>query len=384
MLPLLYVSTLTHFTVFGMFLAGLQLYLVDGLGASESMVGLTVGAFFFSSVALRPMIGRRIDRVGRRPFLIGSLLAFAVATGLFVLASSVPVMILLRLLQGAAGGTMYTTAASIVVDLTPPTRRGHAIARFSLFLYGGIALGAVIAEQSSRAIGFPATWLVATALAVVALAFAVPIPESSKVSEHRSAPAGIGRIVHPMALVPGLVLLMPSIAFAGVAGFGSLYAREIGLATPDLLYAALALTVIVVRLFAGALADRHGHRRASYPSLGFTICGLALLAWSPIPAAAVVAVMLFGVGFALLLPALLAFVANAVPEPERAEALATFTAFLDLGMGLGGYLVGAIAQVSSFASAYTLTALLCLVSVGLLLRVPAMPAGLSGEADPAS
>ena len=77
-----------------------------------------------------------------------------------------------------------------------------------------------------------------------------------------------------------------------------------------------------------------------------------------------------GAGFSLLFPSLALLVVNRVPIERRGVAMGTFTAFFDLGMGLGGPLTGAAAAVGGYSAAFVLAAACALgtVTVALSLR----------------
>ncbi len=372
-LRLLYAATLCNFTAFGAYFAAIQLYVEDDLGASRSSVGLAVGAFSLSALLVRPFIGRGIDARGRRPFLLAALALLALTSLGFLVAGSVPAVVGLRLLQGVAGGTFYTTAAAVATDLAPVERRASAIARFSLFLYGGFALGPVGAEWIIGAAGFAPVWLAAAALGATGVVCVALLPETGAHSIAVRAELGPARprLLHPAAVGPGLVLLTTGMGYASITGFSSLYGRSIGLDDPGLLYATFAVTIIGVRLVAGRLADSIGRVAVALPGLALAALGLGVLALVQEPAFAYVGVAAFGVGFALIFPALMAFTVDRVPDHERGEALGSFTAFMDVGTGLGAYLIGTIADRFGFGWAYGTPALLCVAGAGLLVSLAA-------------
>jgi MFS family permease len=370
-LRLLYAATLCNFTAFGAYFAAIQLYVEDELGASRASVGLAVGAFSVSALLVRPFVGRSIDARGRRPFLLAALALLALTSLGFLVAEAVPAVVGLRLLQGVAGGTFYTTAAAVATDLAPVERRASAIARFSLFLYGGFALGPVAAEWIIGAVGFAPVWLAAAALGATGVVCIVLLPETGAASMATRAELGPGnrRLLHPAAVGPGLVLLTTGMGYASITGFSSLYGRAIDLDDPGLLYAVFAVTIIGVRLVAGRLADSIGRVATALPGLGLAAVGLGVLALVQEPASAFVGVAAFGAGFALIFPALMAFTVDRVPDHERGEALGSFTAFMDAGTGGGAYLIGAIADRAGFGWAYGTPALLCLAGAGLLVAL---------------
>jgi MFS family permease len=366
----------------GMFFTGIQLFVDDELGGSKAAVGLSVGAFSITAVLVRPAVGRGVDLRGRKPYLYVGLGLLAVSSLGFVFAHSVPAVVGLRLLQGISGACVYTVVASMATDFAPLPKRASAIARMSLFQYAGIALGPTIAAVLIDGVGFTAVWLVAAAFGGVGLALATRLPESGTDAMARRAELGPGRRrwLHPRAVAPGLVLLAAGIGYASVTGFGSLFARHVGV-DEGALYAAFAVTVIGVRLVSGAIADDRGAVGVALPGLVLSSLGLGLLALVQRPVTAFAGVIVFGLGFALVFPALMAFTVGRVPDHERGEALGSFTAFLDVGMGGGAYLIGSIADAAGFRAAYAVPALSCLTGAVLLAVIARPRASLAAAAD---
>ena len=114
------------------------------------------------------------------------------------------------------------------------------------------------------------------------------------------------------------MLLTGGIGYAAVTGFGSLYARHVDI-SGGLLYAVFAFTVIGVRLVSGALADARGAVGVALPGLVLSAAGLLTMAVLQQPIPAIVGVAVFGVGFALVFPSLMAFAVGRVPDHERGE-----------------------------------------------------------------
>ncbi len=370
-LRILYVATLCNFTAFGVFYSAIQLYVRDELHADQGSVGLAIGAFSISALLVRPLVGRNIDIRGRRPFLLGALGILALSSLGFLMANSVTTVILLRLFQGAAGGAFYTTAAAVATDLAPPDKRAGAIARFSLFIYAGIAIGPSIAELVIDRSGFTTLWFVPATLAAIGIACIWSLPESGTQVMATRAELGKAkmRLIHPAAIGPGLVLMTTGMGYASITGFSSLYARQIELKSPGLLYAVFAITVIGGRLISGPLADRSNRTTISLIGIIFAAAGLGTLALIQIPTAAFIGVAAFGAGFALIFPALMAFTVDRVDDHERGEALGSFTAFMDLGTGGGAFLIGRLAERFGFGAAYGTPAVLCLIGTVLLARL---------------
>jgi len=360
----------------GLYFSAIQLFVEDELLASKAAVGISVGAFSITAVLVRPTVGRGIDVRGRKPFLLAGLAALLVSSLGFLAADAVAEVVALRLIQGISGGCVYTTIAATATDLAPRGKRAGAIARLSLFLYAGFAVGPAVAEALIDHVGFDSVWTLASALAVIAIVIVwrlLPESGTETMAMRATLERGPRRLVHPAAVAPGIVLATTGMGYSSVTGFSSLYARHVGVSA-GLLYAVFAVVVIGIRLVSGTLADTRGSMRVALPGMALTAIGLGTLSALQHPPTAVLGVALFGAGFALVFPALMAFTVDRVDEHERGEALGSFTAFNDIGSGGGAYLIGAIADAAGFGAAYATPAALCAAGAVLLALMARRPA----------
>lgn len=365
----LFGATFCHFVGMGMYIAAVPLFVHFELGASRTIVGLAVGSFFPGAILMRPIIGSGLDSWGRRPFV---LLATGIATLtslLFFFATTVWFVIVLGLLRGFVGAAFYTGAATIATDLGPRKRRAEVIALFSLFLYGGFAIGPGIGEWLAEDFGFGVVWVSAAAISAVAFILAAGLPETLKLTDEEEVPGGRFGL-HRAGLAPGLVLLGAAAGYTAITGFAPLYAREIGLGSSGGLYATFSLTILGFRLLTRKLGDRYARLNVALPGLALNTLGLMTLALFPYPTAAYASVAVFGIGFALLFPALMAFTADRVPESQRGSAMTTFTMFFDFGALIGTYIVGLLAERLGFGAGFGLPAVMCaLATLGIAARV---------------
>ena len=65
-----------------------------------------------------------------------------------------------------------------------------------------------------------------------------------------------------------------------------------------------------------------------------------------------VGAVVMGMGFSTLFPSLALIVVNRAGGDRRGGALGMFTAFFDIGVGLGGPLAGAIAALAGYPAAF--------------------------------
>src|ERR687892_1364242 len=172
------IASLAYFTADGLLLPAVPLYVEGPLGGGDVAVGLTVGAFSVTALVLRPWAGRLGDRRGRRLLMVVGGATVGASVAGYAATSSVPALVVLRLLSGVGEAFFFTGAAAAITDMAPEERRGEAVSFFSLALYVGIGVGPLLGEASIDSFGFGPTWLFGGALGLAAAALALAVPET--------------------------------------------------------------------------------------------------------------------------------------------------------------------------------------------------------------
>jgi MFS family permease len=335
------VASFAYFTAMGALLPSVPRFVEDELGGGGLQVGIGVGAFAVSAAALRPWVGRLGDTRGRRVLAVGGSAVVAVSIFSYGLATSLPVLVVARLLTGAGEAAGFVGFATAAQDLAPDHRRGEAASYFSVALYGGLAVGPPLGEALSDH-GFGVVWAVTGSCAVLAALVSLGIPRGRTVD----APPDRS-FLQPDALWPGLILLLGLIPFTAFSSFVPLFAEDIGLDTVGPVFGLYAGLVLVVRIVGARIPDRIGWRRGSTLALSAVTIGISLVAvWGSVASIWVGAVGL-AVGMSLLYPSLFTAVMAAAPEEERTHAVGTFSVFFDLSQGFGATLVGAVVSLST-------------------------------------
>jgi len=109
--------------------------------------GIIVAAFTVAQLLSAPVWGRFSDRVGRRPTLLIALGAAGIAYLIFGFATSLWLLFLSRIVQGAGGGTVGVIQA-YVADSTDPKDRARALGWLSATTNLGVALGPVLGSAA--------------------------------------------------------------------------------------------------------------------------------------------------------------------------------------------------------------------------------------------
>jgi MFS family permease len=357
----IFVVTLLSLIAVGAVLPVLPHYVRGPLGSGNFAVGLVIGAFAFTALAGRPLAGHFADLRGRRPVVVAGSLLAAAAGVLYFVPAGLPGLLVSRLVLGAGEGMVFTAGATWVVDLAPPDRRARVIGLYGLAVWSGLSLGPPIGDALLRASSFDAVWAFATIAPLAGALVALRIPDP-----FRPVPTGEPRqLIARESLRPGVALSLATVGYAAMASFIVLHLDANGTGHGAAAFTAFAVTVVITRLAGGDLPDRIGPLRCAAGAAAIEIVGLAFIALSTSLPLALAGAVAMGAAFALLYPSLSLVVVNSVPETRRGAALGTFTAFFDVGMGLGGPLVGLAASVGGYPAAFWLASACAVGTLGV-------------------
>lgn len=346
-------ATLAFFGSFQLQLPTLPLYILY-IGGNESQIGLILGIFTVTATGLRPFVGRASDRRGRRAFLLGGALIFAIAPVLYSLTTSVPMLLALRLFHGAGIALFTTAATALIADLAPPARQGEAMGYFGMFSNLAMAiapaLGMVILSSSDFSVLFLASATVA--LFALILSLFIREPQTLMAPNH-----GRAALISRRALIPTLLVVCLTTTYGAIITFLPLFAGQRGLANPGLYFTAYAVSLFLTRAVAGNLSDRYGRGPVLLP--GFLALALAtgLLGWATSAPALLALGFLYGIGFGAVHPALMAYLLDRTGDEGRGAAMGTFTAGFDLGIGAGSMVGGLLAERMGMSLMFGLAAL---------------------------
>jgi MFS family permease len=293
-------------------------------------------------------------------------------------------LLVLRGMTGIGEAAVFVGAATLIADMSPRDRRAEGASYFSVAVFGGIGIGPILGEAVLDDTNFERAFLLAGLLAFVAAALALLAParvesieadDAEPTGAGAEAPAGGRRkLIHPSALLPGLVLASGVAAFSSFAAFVPDYSRSVGLASSGGLFALYALVSVLVRLFGATLPERLGPRRAVTIALCNVLAGLSILAAFPSIPALWVSAVFVGIGMAFNYPSLLALTVNRASDRDRAWAISSFTMFFEVGSVVGGLLIGGFAEAVGKRLGFAGGAAFCLIGL-YLLRVRLVPAG---------
>lgn len=365
-------------------------------GASEGDIALIVGMIGVVSILTRPLSGWLIDTWGRRQMLAASLVTICVVALGYGGIALLPLVGLLRALQGTAVGVMSTASSTYVSDVAPVRRRAELLGYVnasqtianSLGPTLGFALLAIAAPAWLATVTFfwPDLWNPALAdynftlmlLAMVVLSLGGAFltmfaPEPSRFSSAKRG--GLDAFISRRAAVPFLLMTAISLPYAGVLAYMPFFAEERQLGNVGLYFTLQALGAFAAGVTTGRIADVAGRRPVILFGLFLGSVAMFMLAAAVNPLILLASAVISGFAQGAARNSLAAYTADRAPASERGAALSTYSSGFDVGVSLGAALLGFIVPQFGYTAGFTVSAVVVLAgAVFALFSVRDVPA----------
>ncbi len=111
------------------------------LGATLPEVGWVITSYAIANVIILPLAAWLGDTFGKKNYFVFSLIGFTLSSALCGFATTLPMLVLARVLQGLTGGGLMSKAQSILFETFPPKEQGMAQAIFGVVAIAGPAIG---------------------------------------------------------------------------------------------------------------------------------------------------------------------------------------------------------------------------------------------------
>lgn len=118
--------------------------MAGNLGASTDEIAWVSTGYILSNVIVLPMTAWLSGRFGRKRYLIGSIIIFNIARFMCGLSGSLGEIVFWRLVQGAGGAALISTAQSTIVEIFPRSQTAMVQSLFGLGLIVTPTLGPVL------------------------------------------------------------------------------------------------------------------------------------------------------------------------------------------------------------------------------------------------
>jgi MFS family permease len=368
---------LWHASLGVFFLALVQQYLPEELGAAPAFPGYALAVYSLARFLWQTPAGWLADRFGRRLTLTVGIATAIPILGLMMQVREGHLFLAFSALYGLSAATMWPALLAHVADTHDPSRRGRTLHFLNLAQLLGLGAGTVVGVILVDYISYEAAFGACLSFNGLALLMASRRSEISANQPLAARVPGDRPWLRALRLLwtPGVLILGAIALFLSLGT--TVHTPVIGAYASDVLKVDLhkmafmlflpASVALVVALRCSHLADRFGRQGPLIVGLAVAALSLFALTQTRSPFLAVNLAVLAGLAYAVSIPAWSAAALDATEIGSRGVLLGALTAVQGLGGALGQALGGTVNQLYGPLAPFKFGAIL--LGVALVLTV---------------
>jgi MFS family permease len=352
---------LTHYVL----IAALPVFVIQNLQQSEHQAGMALTFFQIGAILFRPFAGKWIDDFKKKKVLFVSLALFCVVSFMYLGVQTFFFLFILRFLHGASFSTGTTATATMVALFSPANRKGEGVGYLSVFTSVAMVIGPFIGLTLISVYSFTILFAVCAVFGLAA--FLCGNMKSAQLREFdkpggKTTSFSWRNLVEPHALPVAVNGGILAFIYSSLLAFLPLYAKKIGMMEmASYFFAVYALVIILSRPFIGRLFDRMGANIVVYSAVLVYFAGMLGLSRADSPVTFLLAAAVIGLGFGGLNPSFQTLAVLAAPGYKSGLATSTYFLSMDIGVGVGSFVLGAVADYTGYRMMYFGCAILVLL-----------------------
>ena len=343
------------------------------LGATNTTIGIMMGAYMLTAMVFRPWAGQIIARVGPIKVLRIILLINACALILYGL-TGLEGYFIARVMQGVCTAFFSMSLQLGIIDALPEEHRSEGVSLYSLFSTIPNLVGPLIAVGIWHLdrISIFAIVMIAIALTTTFFGYRVTFASEEPDTRKKVEPLPFNAVTvfaqffkNKELFNSGLIMIVVSIVFGAVSTFVPLYTVKFGFADAGIFLTIQAIAVVLARIYLRKYIPSDG---IWHPVYMVSVLMLLVIASMLVAIGPHIHVLIFyssailiGATQALVYPTLTSYLSFVLPKAGRNMLLGLFIACADLGVSLGGSLMGPISDLVGFSWMYTICGMLVVV-----------------------
>ena len=343
------------FFSFYLLLPILPMYVGETFYTDKAVTGMVLASYTIMALLIRPVSGYMVDSFPRKKLLLICYGIFMLFFCGYLLAGTLLLFTLIRAMHGAAFGLVTVSNSTMAIDIMPAERRGEGIGYYGVSNNLAMAVGPSLSLYFYETLHeFTPIFMISVVTSFLGLCCVSMIKAPGKLIEQPTKAISLDRFV----LVKGVPEMLPVILFSFSYGILSTYLAiygrtEIGITDgTGLFFIIMSCGLVMSRLGVGQMLNRGWVSQSVVIGMAISLLGLALFVIFRLPVGFYSAAFVLGVGFGTMCSALQAMFINLAPHSRRGTANSTYFTSWDLGIGLGVFIGGHIAEVTNYAMAY--------------------------------
>ena len=336
-------------------------FYIEYLGGSEAVAGFAAALFSIIAVVFRPFIGWMLDNGKRKIILIIGLCGMALMPIGYLVFATLYLAFVCRMLHGASLAFSNTSTSTIATDIIPKPRFAEGMGMFGLATALATAVAPALGLALMDYMGFTMLFLFAAVSIVIALILFLMM-KVPKV-EVEKKPLNLKGLIDKDAVPASATTLVFMLTYGALENFTAKFAAEQNLPSGGIFFAVMAVALLLTRLLAGKVTDRHGESFFAYSCNAAMLIAFLLMGLFPNVATYLLAAVLAGFGFGGLEPALQSMAVAIAPPERRGSANSTFLCAYDIGIGVGGGIAGVLISSFGYSQMFVIMTVFNILSV---------------------
>ncbi|MEK4055601.1 MFS transporter [Paenibacillus sp. FSL F4-0087] len=348
----------------------------ESLGASSTTIGLIMGAYMFTTMFFRPWAGHIIQKRGPIKVLRFILIINGFALILYTF-TGLGGYLVARILQGVSTAFFSMALQIGIIDALPEKDRSQGISYYSLFSYIPGIVGPVLALGIWQTGGMDYFTVVLIGIAICTGVFGYTAKMDKSNEQHPVENSSVQNVSmfesfrqlvqNPFLFRCSVLMLSASVVFGAITTFIPLYTSQLPSGNAGVYLMLQAGTVVIARMLLRKKIPSDGKWHAPFIMGTMLLLAIAALcvSWAITGGAALlyVGAILMGIAQSILYPTLTTYLSFVLPQLNRNVLIGLFIATADLGVSLGGVLMGPLADLFSYSFMYMICAILGAVMI---------------------
>ena len=324
----------------------------------DAYVSWLIPLFSMSALISRPLSGWITDNIGRRWAMVAGCVFCLVAGWFYPITTTVFTFLMIRVIHGFSTGFTPTGFTAYTADVVHPDFRGRAMGWQGMFNNIGTTLGYAVGAKIALVWGSTSLFYMSSAFAIVSLLIFYQLPESRPIKEKKKFQFKLSQLFFWKAWKPALLMLLVCVSLGSILTVMPDFTLALGYENKGYYLSIYIATSLFFRLISGKISDSLGRSWSTAIGTFFQIISMLILMglamevynFQRLQIAMInktqlniwfwISAIGYGLGQGFNAPSLFAWASDTAVQEQRGRALAMLFMSLELGIIIGGLMVG--------------------------------------------
>jgi MFS family permease len=332
------------------------------IGTTPPLLGFVAGAFAITAILFKIISGPAIDTFNRRNVLIAALIVMGISFFGFGISTTVPMIIVFRLLQGSGLAFTATCCLALATDTLPPDKIGAGISTFTLAQAISQAIAPTVGLMVADHFSFNAAFVLAAIFMVLSSLMALSI-KTMKSPNKKDFKISFNNTISVPSLLPAFLIFLLTSCFCLINSYLVIYAADRNVKNIGYYFTVYAVTLLITRPLFGRLSDKYGFRRIVIPAMFLFAISYYVISFSNSLFLFLLAAVISAFGYGASQPLINSLCMKTVPPERRGAASVTSYIGTDLGSIVGPVIAGVIAGRFGYAVMWRMMTIMIFVAL---------------------